>query len=30
MKGHVFRTTPSKMIAFDVKHFTASGTRFTF
>jgi nitroimidazol reductase NimA-like FMN-containing flavoprotein (pyridoxamine 5'-phosphate oxidase superfamily) len=30
MTGHVFRATPSKMIAFDVKHFTASGTRFTF
>ena len=29
-KGHVFRATPSKIIAFDVKHFTASGTRFTF
>ena len=28
--GHVFRATPSKIIAFDVKHFTASGTRFTF
>jgi hypothetical protein len=26
----VFRATPSKIIAFDVKHFTASGTRFTF
>jgi hypothetical protein len=30
VKGHVFRATPSKIIAFDVKHFTASGTRFTF
>jgi hypothetical protein len=29
-KGHVFRATPSKIIAFDVKRFTASGTRFTF
>jgi len=29
-KGPVFRATPSKIIAFDVKHFTASGTRFTF
>ena len=29
-KGHVFRATPSKIIAFDVKHFTTSGTRFTF
>jgi nitroimidazol reductase NimA-like FMN-containing flavoprotein (pyridoxamine 5'-phosphate oxidase superfamily) len=29
-KGHVFRAKPSKIIAFDVKHFTASGTRFTF
>ena len=29
-KGHVFRARPSKIIAFDVKHFTASGTRFTF
>ena len=29
-KGHVFRETSSKIIAFDVKHFTASGTRFTF
>jgi len=29
-KGHVFCATPSKIIAFDVKHFTASGTRFTF
>jgi hypothetical protein len=29
-RGHVFRATPSKIIAFDVKHFTASGTRFTF
>ena len=29
-KGHIFRTKPSKIIAFDVKHFTASGTRFTF
>lgn len=28
--GLVFRATPSKIIAFDVKHFTASGTRFTF
>ncbi|MGH2491821.1 MAG: pyridoxamine 5'-phosphate oxidase family protein [Candidatus Limnocylindria bacterium] len=28
--GHAFRATPSKIIAFDVKHFTASGTRFTF
>ena len=26
----VFRATVSKIIAFDVKHFTASGTRFTF
>jgi nitroimidazol reductase NimA-like FMN-containing flavoprotein (pyridoxamine 5'-phosphate oxidase superfamily) len=30
LKGHVFRARPSKIIAFDVKHFTASGTRFTF
>jgi hypothetical protein len=29
-KGPVFRATPSKIIAFDVKHFNASGTRFTF
>ena len=29
-KGHVFRATPAKIIAFDVKHFMASGTRFTF
>jgi nitroimidazol reductase NimA-like FMN-containing flavoprotein (pyridoxamine 5'-phosphate oxidase superfamily) len=29
-KGPVFRATPSKIIAFDVKHFSASGTRFTF
>ena len=28
--GHVFRARPSKVIAFDVKHFNASGTRFTF
>jgi len=30
VKGPVFRATPSKIIAFDVKHFNASGTRFTF
>jgi len=29
-KGTVFRATPAKIIAFDVKHFTVSGTRFTF
>jgi nitroimidazol reductase NimA-like FMN-containing flavoprotein (pyridoxamine 5'-phosphate oxidase superfamily) len=29
-KGPVFRATPTKIIAFDVKHFNASGTRFTF
>ena len=29
-KGPVFRTRPSKIIAFDVKRFNASGTRFTF
>jgi hypothetical protein len=29
-KGPVFRATPSKIIAFDVKHFNTSGTRFTF
>jgi hypothetical protein len=29
-KGPVFRAKPSKIIAFDVKHFNASGTRFTF
>jgi hypothetical protein len=29
-KGHVFCAKPSKIIAFDVKHFSASGTRFTF
>jgi hypothetical protein len=30
VKGPVFRASPAKVIAFDVKHFNASGTRFTF
>jgi hypothetical protein len=30
VKGPVFRATASKIIAFDVKHFNTSGTRFTF
>lgn len=29
-KGHVFRARPIKLIAFDVKRFNASATRFTF
>lgn len=29
-KGHVFRARPVKLIAFDVKRFTASAARFTF
>ena len=29
-EGPVFRARPTKIIAFDVKHFNASGTRFTF
>jgi hypothetical protein len=28
--GHAFRARPTKIIAFDVKHFDTSGTRFTF
>jgi hypothetical protein len=30
MKGHAFRARPSKLIAFDVKLFNTSATRFTF
>ena len=29
-KGHVFRLRPEKLIAFDVKRFDTSATRFTF
>jgi hypothetical protein len=29
-KGHVFRLRPEKLIAFDVKRFNTSATRFTF
>jgi len=29
-QGHIFRARPSKLIAFDVKRFNASATRFTF
>ena len=30
MKGHAFRARPTKIIAFDVKLFNTSATRFTF
>jgi hypothetical protein len=30
MKGHAFRARPTKLIAFDVKLFNTSATRFTF
>ena len=29
-KGHVFRARPTKLIAFDVKHFNTSAARFVF
>jgi hypothetical protein len=29
-EGHAFRARPSKLIAFDVKLFNTSATRFTF